>query len=118
MLYGCATSTMRTQDFGSLRIARHKLLLGVIGVWHKNRTGYKPLSYGDALERTGSIRIETTIRKSTWFRLGPCSTWRLKTVKANHAWAAGGAKAQARRSTDDVFQPCGAIMVANLGLVS
>ena len=63
MLYGCATWTMRTQDSGSLRTAHHKLLSRVIGFRRKDRTGYKPLSHGEALERTGSEGIETTIRK-------------------------------------------------------
>ena len=64
MLYGCATWTMRSQDFSSLRTAHHKLvLLRIIGFRRKDRTGYKPLSYREVLERTGSERIETTIRK-------------------------------------------------------
>ena len=54
---------MRFQNFDSLRAAHHKLLLRVIGFRRKDRTGYKPLSYGEALERTGSKCIETTIRK-------------------------------------------------------
>ena len=44
MLYGCATWTMRSQDFSSLRTAHHKLLLRIIGFRHKDRTGYKPLT--------------------------------------------------------------------------
>ena len=63
MLYGCATWTMRFQDFNSLRTAHHKLLLRIIGFRRKDRIGYKPLSYREVLERTGSKRIETTIRK-------------------------------------------------------
>ena len=64
MLYGCATWTMRSQDFSSLRTAHHKLLfLRIIGFRRKGRIGYKPLSYREVLERTGSERIETTIRK-------------------------------------------------------
>ena len=63
MLYGCATWTMRSQNFSSLRIAHHKLLLRIIGFWLKDRTGYKPLSYREVLERTGSVRIETRIWK-------------------------------------------------------
>ena len=63
MLYGCATWTMRSQDFSRLRVAHYTLLLRVIGFWRKDRTGYKPLSYGEVLERIGSERIETTIRK-------------------------------------------------------
>ena len=63
MLYGCATWTMRSQDFSSLRTAHHKLLLRVIVFRRKNRTGYKPLSYREVFRRTGSERIETTTRK-------------------------------------------------------
>ena len=63
MLYGCATWIMRSQNFSSLRIANHKLLLRIIGFWRKDRTGYKPLSCREALERTGSVRIKTRIRK-------------------------------------------------------
>ena len=63
MLYGCVTWTMRSQDFSSPRTAHHKLLLRIIGFRRKDRTGYKPLSYGEALERTGSERIDATIRK-------------------------------------------------------
>ena len=60
MLYGCATWTMRSQDFSSLRTAHHKLLLRIIGFRRKDRIGYKPLSYREVLERTRSERIETT----------------------------------------------------------
>ena len=63
MLYGCATWTMRSQDFSSLHTAHHKLLLRIIGFRRKDRIGYKPLSYREVLEMTGSERIETTIRK-------------------------------------------------------
>ena len=56
MLYGCATWTMRSQDFSSLRTAHHKLLLRIIGFRRKDRIGYKPLSYRDVLERTASKR--------------------------------------------------------------
>ena len=63
MLYGCATRTMRYQDFSSLRTAHHKLRLRVIGFRRKDRTGYKLLSYREVLERIGFERIETTIRK-------------------------------------------------------
>ena len=63
MLYGCATWTMCTQDFGSLRSAHHKLLLRVVGYRRKDRTGYRSLLYREALERTGSERIETSTRQ-------------------------------------------------------
>ena len=46
MQYGCATWTMRSQDFSTLRTAHHKLLLRTIGFRRKDRTAYKPLSYG------------------------------------------------------------------------
>ena len=62
-MYGCVTWTVRSQDFYSLRTAHHKLLLPIIGFRRKDRIGYKPLSYGEILERTSSERIETTIRK-------------------------------------------------------
>ena len=39
----------------------------------------------------------------TWVRRGPCPARRLKALKASHVWAAGGARAQARRSTGDVL---------------
>ena len=54
---------MPSQDFSSLRTAHHKLLLRIIGFRRKDRSGYKPLSYREVLERTGSKRIETIIRK-------------------------------------------------------
>ena len=54
---------MGTQDFGSLRTAHHKLRLRVIDFRRKDRTGYKPQSYGEAFEKTGSERIETIIRR-------------------------------------------------------
>ena len=54
---------MRSQDFSSLRTAHHRLLLPITGFRLKDRTGYKPLSYREVLERTGSERIETTIWK-------------------------------------------------------
>ena len=63
MLYGCATWTMRSQNFSSLCAAHHKLLLNIIGFRRKDRTEDKPLSYRKVFERTGSERIETTIRK-------------------------------------------------------
>ena len=52
---------MRSQDFGSLRTTHHKLLLLIIVFRRKDRSGCKPLSYREALERTGSERIETAI---------------------------------------------------------
>ena len=64
MLQGCVTWTMRSQNCSSLRTAHYKLPLGVIGYWRKDRTGYKPLSYGEVLERTDSKRIKT----SSWKR--------------------------------------------------
>ena len=39
----------------------------------------------------------------TWVRRGPYSARRLKALKANHVWAAGGARAQARRPSGDVL---------------
>ena len=53
ILYGCATWTIRSQDFSRLRTAHHKLLLSAIGFRRKDRTAYKPRSYGEDLETTG-----------------------------------------------------------------
>ena len=103
MPYGCATWTMRSQDFSSLRTTHHKLLLRIIGFRRTDRTGYKPLSYKEVLERTGSERIETTTRKRQLGFAGLCPARRLKAFKVSHVWAAGGARAQARRSTGDVL---------------
>ena len=55
---------MRSQGFGSLRSTHYKLRLRVIDFQRKYRTGYKPVSCVEILERTGSERIETTIWKS------------------------------------------------------
>ena len=54
---------MRCQAFSSLRTAHHKLLLRIVRFRCKDRTGYKPLSYREVLERTGSEHIKTTMRK-------------------------------------------------------
>ena len=45
----------------SLRTVHYELRLRVIGFRRKDFIGYKPLSYGEPLERTGSERIETTM---------------------------------------------------------
>ena len=62
MLYGCATGTTFSLNFGRLRTTHHKLLLRVIGFRRKDRTGGKALSYREAFEKIGSERIETTFR--------------------------------------------------------
>ena len=67
ILYGCVTWTMRSQGLSSLRTAHHKLLLRNIGFRRKDRTGYKPLSYREVLERTGSERIETVRKRQHGF---------------------------------------------------
>ena len=71
MLYGCTTWTMRSQDSSSVRTAHPKLLLCIIGFRRKNRTGYKPLSYEEVLERTAFKCIETTIWKRNLGSPGP-----------------------------------------------
>ena len=58
MLDGYATWTMRSQDFSSLCSAHLKLLLGIVCFRRKDRTGCKPLLYGEVFERTGSERKE------------------------------------------------------------
>ena len=62
---------MRSQDFSRLRIAHHKLLLRVIGFWRKHRTGYKPLSYGEVLERIGSERMKRQFGSTNLGSPGP-----------------------------------------------
>ena len=71
MLYGCFTWTMRSQDCSNMRTTHHKLLIRVAGFRREDRTGYKPLSYGDALERTGSQRTETIFRSANIVSPGP-----------------------------------------------
>ena len=74
------------------------------------------------LSAQGSARVQTSIvwrgaredqfrthrydnmDASTWVRRAPCSARRLKSLKANHVWAADGARTQARRSTGDVMR--------------
>ena len=68
LLYGCATWTLRPEDYESLRTVHHKLLLRVVGFRRKDRVGYKTLSYREVLGKTKCERIETTIRKrQLWF---------------------------------------------------
>ena len=62
-LSGCATWMIRSQDFSILRAAHHKLRRRGICFRRKDRTGYRPLSYGKGLERTGPEHIETTFLK-------------------------------------------------------
>ena len=103
--YEYATWTMRSQDFSSLRTAHHKLPLRIISFRRKDRTGYEPLSYREVRERTSSERIETTIRKR---QLGFVGALVLhgdsRLSKRVMFWAAGGPRAQARRSTGDVLR--------------
>ena len=73
MLYGCATWTMRSQDFSSLRTAHHKLLLRIIGFRRKDRTGYKPLLYREVLERTGSNASKRQFGSANLGSPGPLS---------------------------------------------
>ncbi|CAM9795254.1 unnamed protein product, partial [Sphacelaria rigidula] len=44
LLYGCATWTLRSEDFDSLRTVHHKPLLRVVGFRRNDRNGYKTLS--------------------------------------------------------------------------
>ena len=74
LLYRCATWTVRSEDFDSLRTAHHKLLLRVVGFSRNDRTGYKPLSYRAVLEMTACARIETTIRQAPTVVPGSPST--------------------------------------------
>ena len=57
MLYGCATWTMRSQDFSSLRTAHHKLLLRIIGFRRKDRIGYNRLTRDGTAEPVSRDQI-------------------------------------------------------------
>ena len=51
------------EDGAAVTVALQNGIEASLGFRRKDRIGYKPLSYREVLERTGSERIETTIRK-------------------------------------------------------
>ena len=73
MLYGCATWTMRSQDFNSLRTAHHKLLLRIIGFRRKDRIGYKPCRIGRFSRGTVPNASKRQFGSANLGSLGPLS---------------------------------------------
>ena len=63
MLYGCFTSSLRACLYDTLRRAHHSFLTRCIGCRRKNNRADHPISYLDALVKTGSESIEATIRR-------------------------------------------------------
>ena len=61
LLYGYAACTPLKGDYQKLRVARHRMLLRILGTWYRSRD-HRILSYNLALQRTGCERIETTVR--------------------------------------------------------
>ena len=66
LLYGCATWSPSKADYGTLRKAHHQMLLGCLG-WRKRKREDHVLSYADALLRTDSESIDTTVRRRRIF---------------------------------------------------
>ena len=62
MLYGCVTWSPRACHYDTLRRARHRFLTRCIG-WQKHNRADHPISYLDALIKTGSESIEETLRR-------------------------------------------------------
>ena len=62
MLYGCVTWSPRACHYDTLRQAHHSLLIRCIG-WRKNNRTDHPIFYLDTLIKTGSERIEATLRR-------------------------------------------------------
>ena len=62
MLYGCVTWSPRVCYYDTLRRAHHGFLTRCIG-WRKHNSADHPISYLDTVViKTGSKRIETTLR--------------------------------------------------------
>ena len=62
LLYGCVTWTPSKADYGRLRKAHHQMLLRCLGSRKRKREGHI-LSYANALLRTDSESVETTVRR-------------------------------------------------------
>ena len=62
ILYGCATWSPRACHHDTLRRAHHRFLTCCIG-WRNNNYADRPVSYLDTPIKTGSERIEVTIRR-------------------------------------------------------
>ena len=62
LLYGCVTWTPSKADYGRLRKAHHQMLLRCLGSRKRKRENHI-LSYANALLRTDSESVETTVRR-------------------------------------------------------
>ena len=62
-MQGATAKCSRVNFKARPNIQTHTLVICMNKRKRKDHTGYKPLSYGDVLERTGFEHIETTIRK-------------------------------------------------------
>ena len=62
MLYGCVTWSPRACHYDTLRRAHPRFLTRCIG-WRKHNRADHPISYLDALSKTGGESIESTLRR-------------------------------------------------------
>ena len=62
MLYGCVTWSPRACHYDTLHRAHHRFLTRCIG-WRKHNRADHPISYLDALVKTGSESIDATLRR-------------------------------------------------------
>ena len=62
LLYGCVTWSPSKADYGRLRKAHHQMLLRCLG-WRKRKREDHILSYANALLRTDSESVETTVHR-------------------------------------------------------
>ena len=73
MLYGCATWTIRSQDFSSLRTAHHKLLLRIIGFGARTASGINPYRIGRVVPMTSTrVRLGQSFKTVGY---GSASCW-------------------------------------------
>ena len=69
LLYGWSTWALRREHCSKHRTEHHLVLLCIIGAQHK-RPDHRITSYNRALDRSGYVSIETTLRTRTSLRWG------------------------------------------------
>ena len=62
LLYGCSTWSPSKADYDRLRKSHHQVLVRCLG-WRKRKRKDHILSYANALLRTDSESVETTVRR-------------------------------------------------------
>ena len=62
LLYGCSTWSPSKADYDRLRKGHHQVLVRCLG-WRKRKRKDHILSYANALLRTDSESVETTVRR-------------------------------------------------------